>query len=265
MVTVGKFLKRYKTSAGLAVLLVLALLALAYQYRYSIQILGENVQLLVDPSAERYFNYGVRHFDSRITNEYNVSRAYGLFLKAKNINPDFPYVNHELARIEFLRGHFALALGFINEEIIRHPKDEPNVYYVRALIRAYDGDYAGAAGDYETYFKITPANWAGINDYSWVLLKAGRAKDALEALDWGLKQWPENAWLLSNKATALYELGHYTEAEKVALIAQGAVEKLTVDVWLNAYPGNDPLIARQGLEQFKTATQTNLEKIRAHK
>ena len=127
------------------------------------------------------------------------------------------------------------------------------------------GDYLGAASDYETYFKVTPANWAGINDYSWVLLKADLPEGALAALDWGLKRWPENAWLLNNRATALFELGRYDEAKITAQKAKIAVDALTPEIWTNAYPGNDPLVAPQGLDEFKRASQENLNKILATK
>lgn len=217
--------------------------------------------LRVAPTDERFFNYGVRHFDARIAGQYDVKRAYSLFTQLRARNAGFPYVHHELSRLEFLAGRFDSALAYINEEIIRHGEDEPNTYYMRALIRGYMKDYAGAAADYETYFKMTPANWAGINDYSWILLEAGHPDGAYEALEWGLKEWPGNAWLLANQATALYELERYEEAKKVAIEAKVAVEALTVAEWLNAYPGNDPLVAQDGLRQFKDATETNLAKI----
>src|SRR6185503_4009828 len=97
----------------------------------------------------------------------------------------------------------------------------------------------------------------GINDYSWVLLKADLPEAAHNALSWGLTQWPDNPWLLQNEATALYELGRFKEAAQAAAKAKVGVEKLTTEDWLIAYPGNDPAIAPQGLAQFKKATEEN--------
>ncbi len=118
-----------------------------------------------------------------------------------------------------------------------------------------------AAADYEKYFTLAPANWAAINDYAWVLLKADLPEAAHEALVWGLQEWPENAWLLNNQATALYELGRYEEARAVAEQAVVAIEKLSQEDWLNSYPGNDPKVADLGLATFKQAAAENLVKI----
>jgi tetratricopeptide (TPR) repeat protein len=124
-------------------------------------------------------------------------------------------------------------------------------------------NYLGAAEDYEHYFKIAPANWAGINDYAWVLLKANLPHDALAALNFGLKQWPDNPWLLNNKTTALYELGRFAEAAQTATKATDAVQQVGIFDWLMAYPGNDPSIAPEGVAQFKKAVADNQRLVQA--
>jgi tetratricopeptide (TPR) repeat protein len=249
--------------AGVAVFCVFAVVLFANRHQVFIQDLGEDISYHFDPTPERAFAYGMRHFNALSPQEYDIDRATYFYRLTIESDPKFPMVHHELARIAFLKGSYSLALNLIDEEMQMNPHADPSTYYVKALIEGYLEHYADAAKDYEHYFKITPANWAGINDYSWVLLKANRAADAHRALTWGLKQWPDNAWLLSNDATALYELGRYSEAAVVAKKAVPAVEALTVGLWLNAYPGNDPLIAQTGLDAFKKTTQENLTKILA--
>jgi tetratricopeptide (TPR) repeat protein len=249
--------------AAATVALVLAAMLFVYRQHTLVERAQEDVAYFFNPTPERAFEYGLKHFDATVPQEYDIVRAQYFFSEALKKSSDFPLAHYELARIAFLQSEFPLALDLVDQEFTSNPKPPPYVYYVRALIEGYMTDYADAEKDYETYFKITPANWAGINDYSWVLLKDDLPEGAHAALSWGLKQWPNNAWLLSNDATALYELGRYSEAAAMAKKAVPAVNALTEADWLVAYPGNDPQIARQGLDNFKTTTQENLTKILA--
>jgi tetratricopeptide (TPR) repeat protein len=245
-----------------ALLILAAVIAWEF-FGFSFQHIREDIAYHFDHDPADLFAIGERHFDAHDPAQYDLPRAIKFFDRTIDLDPSYPNVHHELGRIAFLKSDFPTALMLMDQEFEMNPNPSPATYYVRALIEGYMKNYTAAAQDYEQYFKVTPANWAGINDYSWVLLEADRPKDALAALEWGLAQWPGNAWLLTNEATALYELGRYSEAKKIATEAQAAVDGLTVDIWLNAYPGNDPMVAGQGLQQFKDATHANLEKILA--
>ncbi len=221
----------------------------------------EFVMMRVDASAERAYLYGKRHFDAHEPDLYDIPLALSYFEHAYTLDREMPLVRHELARIAFLQDDMPRALEYINGEIAENPEPSPASYYVRGLIKAFTEDYAGAAEEYEIYFKIAPANWAAINDYAWVLLKSDLPEGALAALEWGLSEWPDNAWLLNNKVTALYELGRFEEARETAKRAQESAVKVTEADWLNAYPGNDPLVAGQGLASFRAAVQENAAKV----
>ena len=223
--------------------------------------IGEDLALLADPRADRAYEYGVKHFDAIDARQYDIDRSEDLFNYTLRLDPSHPYAYHELARIAFLRGDQEHALMLINKEFEVNPKPMPASYYIRALIKGYMGDYLGAADDYETYFKVTSANWAAINDYSWVLLKAGDPADAHHALSWGLAAWPDNPWLLANESIALYELGRVKEADAMVRKAQAAVGRISELGWRIAYPGNDPAIASTGLANFRAAVAGNLETI----
>lgn len=250
------------TNTRVLVALVGGMVAMALILRPVMLVNGhEAVMLRYNPTADRAFAYAERHFDAAESESYDLVRAKHYFTLALALDPAFPSVRHELSRIAFLEGDFGRALAFIDKEIILNPEPSPASYYIRALVKGYMQDYEGAAKDYETYFAVTPANWAAINDYSWVLMKQGLSQQALEALNWGLGQWPENAWLLSNKATALYDLGRDDDAIETARNAQKAVKLVTKYDWLVAYPGNDPLIAEEGLAAFRQAIDENLEQM----
>ncbi len=219
----------------------------------------EDVALLLAPSADRAYAYGTRHFNATDPAHYNLARAEKMYTLALSMDPAFPYTHHQIARIAFLKGDHARALVHINESIDRDP--DPSSFYIRGLIKGFVGDYEGAARDYRTFLREKPTSWAGINDYAWVLLKADRPLEALVAVDWGLIYSPENVWLYNNKATAHMELGQYELAYDAALRAQEMVGGVSEEEWLRAYPGNDPLIAAEGIEALKNAIEINIHTI----
>ena len=212
------------------------------------------------PSSERAYAYGAYHFDARDAHVYDLNRAESFFYRARNIDPQLPLVEHQLARIAFLRGDFFTALQRVDTELSRD-KPAASSYYLRGLIKGFMEDYDGAALDYKKYIESDPTNWAATNDLAWVFLKANRPQDALEAINNIIDGWPHNPWLLNSKAIALSELGRNAEALVSAKAAETEVVKLSEEAWSSAYPGNDPLIAAQGLAAFKKAVGDNVHSI----
>lgn len=221
----------------------------------------EIAALRLNPSAERAFQYGERHFNAKNRGEYSIERAEYFFGKAADIDATTPYLYHELARIAFLKGDFEVAMALIDTQIQLMGDTAPNSYYIRALIEGYKGEYVASAKDYEHFLQFQPTNWAATNDYAWVLLKVGRAKEAAEATARALEWFPENPWLLNSHATALYEMHDYAGAINSAQKASIAAAKLSDTEWLQAYPGNDPRIASEGIAAFKKAVQDNIHSI----
>jgi len=246
-------------------IIVCAALAVAYTsfgtIRESIIDTYENAAYAIDPSPERAFAYGERHFDASDPANYDIARAQYFFQLAAAKNVTLPYLYHELARISFLNGDFDRALAQINLQIGMHGDTQPNAYYVRGLIEGYMGDYANAASDYSQFLQFEPHNWAAKNDDAWVLLKAGRYQDALAISQSGLLDTPDNPWLLNSEATALYELGDYGQAISADTLAAQWAQHVTPQEWETAYPGNDPAVAPQGIVSLQSAIATNMHSI----
>ena len=223
----------------------------------------ENLSFAFSPSAERAYEYGETHFNAQRSKEYDLDRAEYFFRKAEKLDPTLLYVHHELARIAFLRGMFETAMAQINLQISMHGDRTPNSYYIRGLIEGYMGNYSDSARDYEHYLQVDPHNWAALNDYAWVLLKAQRFSDAVSVTTRGLADFPDNPWLLNSQATALFELHKYTDALAAAEKASASVASLSETDWLRAYPGNDPQTGAKGLSTFKKAVADNLRVIQS--
>ena len=222
---------------------------------------SEDVMFAINPSADRAFEYGERHFSAKRAQEYDIVRAQYFFEKASRIDPNTPFVFHELARIAFLHGNYPLAIRLINTQIEMHGDSGPNSYYIRALIEGFSRQYDASVNDYRHYLHFDPTNWAANNDYAWVLLKAGRARESAAAAATGLKFNPGNPWLLNTSAIALYEIGLKQSARDEARAALRAAAKVTTDDWLKAYPGNDPRVAADGVAAFQEATIRNMHTI----
>lgn len=210
------------------------------------------------PTAEEALTLGQMHFSSHQGRLYDVDKAEWYLKQSYDMNPDLPYLNHELGRIAFLRGDFDVALAHLDREIELHGETLPNTFYVRGLIQGFRGDYDAAAVDYAVYLKHDPSNWAAINDYAWVLLKSQRYDDALVQLKRGVMLFPNNPWLLNSASIAYYELGKYESAYTSAVRAAHFADMVTVEEWLTAYPGNDPRIAEKGIDELQRSIQENM-------
>ena len=248
-------------AAGLTALFALAVVLTWEVAPQNTRNILEDTAYRFDPTAARAFAYGERHFNAKNRSGYDIERAEYFFNKAADIDPTTPYLYHELARIAFLKGDFETAMVLIDSQIELMGDAAPNSYYVRGLIRGYRGEYANAAKDYEHFLQFHPANWAAINDYAWVLLKADRAQEAVDATLRGLGAFPYNAWLLSTNAAALYEVGHTKDALSQARAAVAAAGRVSENDWLTAYPGNDPQIAKEGVAALRAAARSNMHTI----
>lgn len=254
-------MRSHVLALGLVFLFTLAMVFVWGTVPQSWRNVFEDVAYYGNPTAARAFQYGERHFSSSEGNTYDVNRAKYFFDLAVAKDPTTPYLHHELARISFLRGDFSTALAHINKEIEMYKDEHANSYYVRGLIEGYVGAYDAAIADYAVYLKSDPHNWAAINDYAWVLLKAGKAREAEAATADGLAYFPDNPWLLNSNAIALYEIGELDRAREQARKAFTEASKISEEEWLNAYPGNDPRAAREGVSAFVDATRSNMHTI----
>lgn len=231
--------------------------------RCDIRVKADWVSLYFNPSAERAYTYGTSRFDARDPRQYDRETAEKFLKKAAELDSEFPYVQHQLARIAFLRGDYVWALHHINNEINRYGAEHANSYYVRALIYGFMGEFRKAAKDYETYLRTDPTNWAAINDYAWVLLRSGQAEESFIATAYGLEFHPSNVWLLNSHAIALFELGRPAEALPYIEKAEQLLATVTEHDWLTAYPGNNPRDAGLGMEALHKSVRDNLRKLEA--
>ncbi len=243
-------------------ILALILVASVPSVREYAQNTVDDIRFRLNPTAAQAFMLGNKYFNAADPAHYDVERAKYYFYKAVELDVDHPAALQQIARTSFVTGNIEGSLAQIDLHITKHPDTDASAYYIRALAYGFLGNYAAAAKDFERYIELRPSVWAAYNDLAWIKLKSNRPDEALTILDRGLTVAPENAWLLSAKSAALYELGRSADAYDVATRAVIAAEKVTVEEWALMYTGNDPKTFEAGMRELRQAGIQNLDKIR---
>ena len=213
--------------------------------------------ILVSNNADLAMNLGWHFFNG---GAYDLPRAKKAYLKALKAKPDIVLAHYQLARIYFVEGQFDEAFSEINREIDGNSSNL-RALYVRGLIYAYQDDFLRAEDDFNRFIVWAPAEWAGYNDLSWVLLEQEKYAQSREIIKRALIMAPEadnNPWLLNALGVSELNLGSHKDAANAFRRARNLVESLTIADWKKSYPGNDPAAAIGGLSSFKEAISENL-------
>lgn len=195
-----------------------------------------------------YFNGG----------NYDLGKAKAAFEKALRIDSSVLGPRYQLARVYFLNGDYAGALDFINEELKLHP-DFKRSHYVRGLIYGYNGDLARAEEDFKMFLEWDPRSWAGYNDLAWIYFRQGNYLKVKETALTGLQWNSDNPWLLTSYGVAMLNTGERKTAGAILTKALSAAQKLTLEDWQKAYPGNHPSIAPEGLNTLIGTIRKNIQ------
>ncbi|KKS38293.1 MAG: hypothetical protein A3G49_02530 [Candidatus Sungbacteria bacterium RIFCSPLOWO2_12_FULL_41_11] len=218
--------------------------------------------VFVYPDAKFAVNIGNYYFNVGGKGDYDLARAEKFFRYALFLNSRVPDAWHELARIDFLRGDFAGALEKINKQIALHGDLFMASFYIRGLINGYAGNFDEAERDFKKFLEWDKTNWAVHNDLAWIYFQKGDYKKTEEIARAGLEFNRGNIWLLISLGVALLNQEKKEEARKILEEAGMAATLLSETDWQKAYPGNNPLWAKTGLEKMKETIEFNLGLVR---
>lgn len=188
---------------------------------------------------------------------YDIDRAAWLFERAVAIDELVPEGYYQLARIAFLNSRYNEALGYLEKHITLHPDADPRVFYLKGLVQAFAGNTEQALKTFEFYYTFDKTSWYIHNNLAWVHFQLGdyEAVDRISAI--GLEYNPGNPWLLMDRAVAQFNLGETNRAIELLNEAERSSEEETETSWLTHYPGNDPQIAKLGLQEFRETLMYN--------
>ncbi len=213
---------------------------------------------LLDPSSrDLHFNIGNHYFSGKHYDLKKATRHYKIAIQADN---DFLEPHYQLGRIYFLQGKYEDALIEISA-VLKINREFSKGYYMLGLIGGYSGDDIQAIYGFSEYILRDPKNWAGYNDLAWILFRQGDFVKAQEVVEAGLKQSPANPWLHNLHGAVFISIGKYDQAKVSLNLAKEAVSRMNANDWGRAYPGNDPAIYAQGLNEMRATIDKNLSRL----
>lgn len=211
--------------------------------------------------GQYYFNH-----DSDPGGPYDLALARTHFQKAVADDPRVdPLAWYQLGRVEFIEGNFDAALADFDKQIEYFGDGIPNVYYMIGLTYGYkarqsgeESDWQGAEEAFSTFITYAPqAPWGRV-DLAWVYFAQGKFEAMLPVLEEGITFRPENPWLRNMYGLALLNTGNKQQAHEEFLRARDLASVLTPEEWGKAYPGNNPEIWGQGLDEFRGIIEKNI-------
>lgn len=225
--------------------------------------LGRVALALNAKDAQLAFDIGNRAFGLEF---YDIPLAKRAFKEAVELDPKMLGGHYQLARVLFVEGEFDEALANIELELKHNPANL-RALYVRGLIYAYNNQLAAAEEDFRRFVAWAPTEWAGHNDYAWVLAQEGKYAEAKTALEQAFKVAhgaETNPWLWNNLGVQELNLRNYAPAAAAFEKAKKLMAELPESDWRAAYPGNDPTQTQQGIDVFKNAIEQNLTRAQAN-
>lgn len=264
---ISGILKQRYFAAALFIFFALVFASPKFQH-HSLQTLlqipfAPELALAINPDAKLSLYLGNYFFNVYGDGAYDLNRAERFFKRAIELDPQVPDAWHQLARIDFLRGDFSKALDKINRQIELHGDSFMASYYIRGLIIGYKNKRGGedldkAEGDFKKFLAWDEKNWAALNDLAWIYFLDKKFSEAEKTARRGLSFNPGNPWLLNTLGAALLNQGRNNEARPILEEAIRNAEKLKVEDWHKAYPGNHPNSALPGIESVKKTISENL-------
>jgi len=229
---------------------------------------AEKARVLVWRDTDLLMQLGNYYFGGGIIgrSEHAPEKAKRLYKKVVARNLQTPWGHYQLARIYFIEGDFENALKEIHQELEIYPTNFRSLY-VRGLIYGYRGredDLVNAEEDFKKFIEWSPSEWAGYNDLVWILGKREKYEEMERIVISAFENIPiakeNNPWLWNSLGVAELNLQKYEEAHRSFRRAHELLEKLPLETWRNAYPGNSPDDVKAGRAQFQKAIEENIIK-----
>jgi tetratricopeptide (TPR) repeat protein len=104
-----------------------------------------------------------------------------------------------------------------------------------------------------------PTLWAARNDKAWLQFRIGDIDGALTTIEPIVGTYSGTPWVANTYGVMLLNKGRYTEAVTSFEKGLATINKMTISDWGRAYPGNNPDIYEEGLEQTKDSMAKNLQ------
>lgn len=219
------------------------------------------------PDIEDPFLLGQYYFNANGSGVYDLAKARQYYMQAIEKDPrGNQNAWYQLGRIDFLEGNFLSALYKFDKQLEYFGEENPSVHYMIGLTYGYMAKRSGkpehwqkGEESFSRFIELVPsAPWSRV-DLAWIYFAQGRYEEMLPLLEEALPAEADNPWVQNMYGLALLNTGRREEARTHFEIAKEHAAELTVEDWGKTYPGNDPQIWGEGLEEFRSVIDVNLE------
>lgn len=202
------------------------------------------------------YNTGNIFFDGKL---YNITLAKRFFTLADmSDNTKIIWLNYQLSRIYFIEGDLNKSVTYANKELRYHPEN-CRTYYIRGLAFGYLDRLDAAIEDFKKFNSCFPLTWAGHNDLAWFYFRKGDILSMRKVIEPMLLMHLNNPWVLNTYGLALLNSGEEVMALKAFKEAKMYADGMRNEDWGIAYPGNDPIIYKDGLKKMNQMVEENIE------
>ena len=150
------------------------------------------------------------------------------------------------------------ALLEINQELYYYP-DHYKSHYIKGLILGFMNREKEGVEEFSLFLQAQPNSWAAHNDKAWLQWRDGDGDGALATIREVGKAYTTNPWIANTFGVMLYNNKQYEEALIVLSRGKALADTMNLSDWNKGYPGNDPRIYAQGLEEMRASFNKNIE------
>lgn len=144
---------------------------------------------------------------------FEFEKAVEELKQAQAMNPELPRLNYSLGLAYYKLGRNQEALAAFTEELRRQPQDTLSVFYL-ALLNEADGRIEEARRQIEIVRTVQPDSPEVNALYGKILLKQGKAAEAVAPLELAIKHSPDDAEKRLQLARAYQQSGRRQDAAR---------------------------------------------------
>lgn len=186
-------------------------------------------------------------------------RALAEFRKAAAADQPYPHAWLEIGRLYFLGKDVVTldeAVAALSKEI--EVSNYPYAYHLRGILYAQKLDrIADAEADFRKETELW-SSWAAALNLAWVLADQGKLREAEEAMRLVEARKPGSLFADNGYGVVYLREGRYAAARERLEAAYEKSALLTVEEYREAYPGNPPEYASEGVVSIRAGIAFNL-------
>jgi tetratricopeptide (TPR) repeat protein len=167
-------------------------------------------------------------------------------------------LSYQRGRIAFIEGRFDTAIWFFEKEL-EYFSNTDQAYYMLGLTYGYTHREFKGIEAFTTFIERHPDNWPSRNDLAWLYFRVGALEEAYRTILPAAQLYGGTPWVENTYGVMLLNKGMKKEAHDAFQRGLATLNLMTNEDWGIAYPGNDPRVYEQGLEQMKQSFLENIE------